>query len=1141
MSVWVRHQARRRFAGRRILFVCAAAVTLVLAIFLAGSAAVAAEVPGESHSHHDHQAATARSEPSSFQGNWDFLSNYGNYMPRVHCLSTAEGKPDWPWIIGLIVLTAGVVISYLRIFVFWIKTYKSEAPADRNKKLLDLAYIFLWCSICGYALSILIFFWPAYRLLAMCLAVLNFFSWRFMTNVDDFKLALSAKRLQRMLMESVERRNSELQSIVVARTAELAKVSKVADATSNCVMITDVAFGIDWVNDGFTRVTGYTLDEVRGKQPASFMYGPETDTTVVNAMERQLAQVKPFRTELIKYDRNGRAYWVNIDIQPLFDEQGKHSGFMSMELDVTREKQAQQKAESHRLLLSALLDSAPDMICVRNITGKFIEANEVYCGFFGLSKTSLMGTGLEDHFDSNISQQMREGDVSVLVQGVVSKSEDWYTSAEGHKVLFETIKTPVLGQGGDRIGVLCISRDVTVRQQAQDAQEHAREAAERANCAKSAFVANMSHEIRTPLNGVIGTLQLLEMTTLDSRQERYVQMARGSADVLLAQINDVLDFSKIEAGQMQLAAVDFNIATLAEETVTFFAQRAREKHIELIYRMDPRIESWVNGDSERVRQILINLIGNAIKFTESGEIEVRIDCADSETADGRGELTFSVRDTGPGICPTDQEKLFRSFSQLEDRKARQHGGTGLGLAICAQLCELMGGRIRVESREGAGSTFIFSLQFQGPQDQKRTRSIPTRILSDLSVMIVEPNDTLRGITVEMFRQWGCRVHESGTMEDAWSQLEDRAGAGQPVQLILTEVALNQDDGLELVRRVRGHAAMSYTYVIFYTSVEPEDIADLRALAVEGIIAKPAGASMIFGSVVDTVMGSKEALMSTPMSEQIGQPIDSDTASLRILVAEDNAVNRMVATEFLRWVGIEPEVVVDGELAVEIAIRERFDLILMDCQMPRCDGFEATVRIRDAEKQGQIDYHPVIIALTASAMSGDRERCLAAGMDDYICKPIDKNQLIDIVLRYTRREEAAASGAEGLPSMPVASDDEAMPLNVEEMGRNLGNEKMLMSLVLDGFFDSCVPDCMELVAAAERDDRQRIQFLAHKMKGCAAQAAATRVVVVARNLEDHGLEMAVEEMRSQVEELQREVDRCVEARPAIAEAIEKFSE
>ncbi len=631
------------------------------------------------------------------------------------------------------------------------------------------------------------------------------------------------------------------------------------------------------------------------------------------------------------------------------------------------------------ILLQAVMDHIPDSMYFKDRESRFISINQAAAKWFGLnSPDEIIGKSDFDLFSEEHARPAYEDEQRILRTGVpLLNAEEQETWPDGRITWVSTSKMPLQDLNGEVIGTFGISRDITARKRTEQELRDARDVAEAASRAKSDFVANMSHEIRTPLNAVIGLAELLLDTSLDNVQHDYVKTVFESGESLLSLLNDVLDFSKIEAGRFFLETHPFNIRELVGGTMKSLGLRAHKKQVELAWAVDPAIPDHLVGDSVRLRQVLVNLVGNSIKFTDEGEVVVNVRQL-STSAQGL-RLEFEVRDTGIGIATDKLDTVFEQFEQADKSTTRKYGGTGLGLTIASRLVKMMAGDISVTSKLGQGTAFVFTADFQAPdEDWEEPPSIDYRPLAGIHVLIVDDNMTNRRILVDNLNNWGMVPIAAASGAEGIRILNSSERADL-IRLVLSDVHMPEMDGYDMVEHIRKTNPLP---VIMLTSgVRPEDQARGVALKVNACLTKPVKQSELLNAIA-TVVGIHSRSINRPK-------LAAAAKSLHILLAEDSLPNQKLALGLLgRW-GHTVSVANNGEECLSLWRAEDFDVILMDVEMPKLDGLETTKVIR--REESLTGSHIPIIAMTAKAMSGDREACLRVGMDDYVSKPIRQKE------------------------------------------------------------------------------------------------------------------------------------------------------
>jgi len=896
-----------------------------------------------------------------------------------------------------------------------------------------------------------------------------------------------------------------------------------------CLLIKDKQSRRLYANPAYLRYRKTTAEELIGKSDYDLFSSEIADRYRLDDL-KVIESGKSLHGVEKTQSASGKTHWVERFKCPLHDDRGNICGVQLLFWDVTARIQAEHLRDQERQWLQTLLDNMPDSIYFKDRESRFIRVGAGMAEKFGMANSdAVIGLTDADIFTAEHAQPSRENEREIMRTGIpIINGIERETWPDREDTWCTSTKLPLRDSGGEIVGTFGISRDITSIKKTQDELSAARDAADAANRAKSDFLANMSHEIRTPMNAIIGMSELLSQTRLTREQHDFLDLVREAADSLLRLLNDILDFSKIEASKLELEKIPLSLRDTVGKTGQTLALRAAEKGLELICRISPDIPDRLIGDPGRLRQILINLIGNAIKFTDQGEIFVDVcrdiapqqHCATSpdqlnliDTSGGDGDpdakgkklrLRFSVRDTGIGIPEDKRESVLAAFTQADSSTTRRYGGTGLGLTISSQLAKLMSGELWLESEVAVGTTFYFTAELEVADQQCLVQTGALRTLSDLAVLVVDDNATNRRILHEVFSAWRLRPTLVANGPDALQELDRAAAAGIPYRLAVLDCMMPDMDGFELSRRIRGKFNENdLRLIILSSAAQLGDSEQCQKVGVSRYLTKP----VIQSELLDAVLQVMHVVQSDEPQRGVAAPCGP---KLKILLAEDGLANQVVARGLLQAVGHEVVIAADGRETIERWAAEPFDVILMDMHMPELDGIEATREIRRIEQQQGRTMIP-IIAVTAAAMSEDTRMCLEAGMNAFLAKPLQASVLYKALADFVPSDPSSPHADEfknvtnlsdlnvdGPGDTPSGNPQSAIDLP-GTIRRMPGGKPAVRQLAIV-FLAECISLINDLELAISGDDITKVQRLAHTLKGSAKLFMAERLANSALQLE-----------------------------------------
>jgi len=864
------------------------------------------------------------------------------------------------------------------------------------------------------------------------------------------------------------------------------------------VSTTDSAGTILYANDRFCEISGYRRDELIGQNHRMVNSG-QHPPEMFRAMWNTISLGQVWHGEICNRAKNGDFYWVNATIVPLLDEHGKPDQYIGIRTDITDRKRMEAQLSEQLHLVEELIEAIPLPVYLKDVGGRYLRVNRAFELFFNVKRERYIGRTLHELLTPADARLHAEKDAEMFASGGVQTYEAVVHSRDGirHDTIYR--KAALTRRDGSVAGLLGTIIDITERKQAEAETLQAKEAAESASRAKSDFLANMSHEIRTPMNGIIGMTELALDTALTEEQREFLSIVKSSAEALLTIINDILDFSKIEAGKLLVEQISFDLHRVIAETLKTLALRAHEKNLELVSEIMPDVPRHVLGDPSRIRQVLINLVGNAIKFTQQGEIALHIEQT-GMTGEQVG-IHIAVRDTGIGIAPDKQQLIFDAFSQEDSSTTRRYGGTGLGLSISRRLVELMGGEMWLESELGTGSTFHFSIRLlvDAHPPQPIARHIDLR---NRHVLIVDDNATNRRVLAGMLAAWDVTTQ---SIDSGAGALEIMSQADARFDCIILDAQMPEMDGYELARRLCREHEQVPPMVMLSSAAMRGDIQRCEEVGIAGFFSKPISSEELLAALCRVFDDDAPEALAEPGHILSRHALGELQNSLDILVAEDHPTNQRLALGLLEKWGHRATLAVNGQEALDILEKRRFDLVLMDMQMPVMGGVEATLRLREREESQRRQRTPVI-AMTAAATEDDRAACLAAGMDDYLSKPIKVKELLEKLLAF--------GAATTIPEpLPPAFDYAAAIASAD---------RETVEIIAEVFLDTWARDVELMRHGLADDDIALLERTAHSLKGTLACFAAEPAVRVAADIEGRARLLRLEGISLEIDSLEREI-------------------
>lgn len=915
-----------------------------------------------------------------------------------------------------------------------------------------------------------------------------------------------------------------------------AQLISVLESSEDFIGITDVDGKIIYVNQAGQAMIGVS-EEVDLHQTAIPDLYPQQTKELINQEGIPTAITKgSWLGEALFISPDGREVPVSQLIHAHKNAKGEVEFLSTIARDITKQKQNERALRESENRYRILTEKSLGLICTHDHDGIFLSVNPSGAEALGYTAEEMIGKSLKDFlntdgkelFKAYLNEIRRNGESSGLMHTLTKNGE--YRIWQYNNVLYK--------EGNDEY-VLGYALDISELKRLEEELKEARDTALESTRLKSEFLANMSHEIRTPMNGVIGMTDILLDVEQDKTKRDYIETIKTSSDALLTIINDILDFSKIEAGKLRIETINFDLCKTVESTVELFVEQAARKHIEIASLIEPDVAVALKGDPSRLRQILTNLIGNAVKFTEQGEVFLRVSKENETSKDVT--LCFTVSDTGIGISQEAQKHLFQAFIQADGSITRRFGGTGLGLTISKQLVELMNGQLKVQSEPEKGSSFYFNVRFEKQSETTEQKNKLHADLQNLRVLIVDDNETNRRVISLQTASWGMKSIEATNGKEALKLLRDSANINSPFDLVILDYVIPEMNVFELARAIKEDSLIANVRIILMPSIGRRSHGqEARQAGISGYLLKPVRQSELFDCIATVMfrnihqpqLGAEQFEAQSDLVTQHTLEESRFIRRERILLAEDNKINQEIALHQLNRLGYQVDVVSNGLEAVKALESQDYLLVLMDCQMPEMDGYSASTEIRRRETaQKRIP----IIAITANALQGEREKCLASGMDDYLAKPFNKHELSAIVKRWLKvdskpsdnslsKSENQSTSLDENDAIETAINSEfeaafidlKQRLDVLEM--EAGSE--MIDIILDMFLEDTEERLNKIISFAEQSDFHQLEHEAHALKGSCSNIGANAMANLCAQLEKQAEDSNPANMSSLIEAINK---------------------